>query len=230
MGVLGDPHNHSILRAPKVQNQQFHYSSLLNYGGDDNEAYNTKYVIPSFKNIGRNDPVVNQQQIFYSNTQNPNSDNFFSGGNPMRESLGNINPAFPNNISLGNLDPGSTPNADEKNPAYDLFTQAKPFRGSFCQKQSNTPDTPVFKSSNKRASNLRRILEKRDFDEMEGKKKAADSATKGQMLDPRSHVKKKSRSTYLNAMFLKNPVSLVFTLKQKVESPSAGATAKSRSA
>lgn len=197
MGILGDPENKKILKTPKVQNQQFHYSSIKGSNNDNmHRGYNlnTKYLIPSFKNIGSNDPVVNQQQIFYSS--NPNEvDNgmFYRKQNTLRESLGGMNPMnFGANKGIGkNLDSENGVNVIEQNSqSFGVMNPGKAFRGSFSQKHNKLPDTPVFKNSGKRASNLRRILEKRNNEEM----KKGDVEIKNEMLDPRSQVKKKSRS------------------------------------
>jgi hypothetical protein len=192
MGILGDPENKKILKVPKVQNQQFHYSSIK--GSNDEHMgpgynLNTKYLIPSFKNIGSNDPVVNQQQIFYNTSAN-DIDNgmFYRNQNNLQDALKGVDPmAFMKKKNLESENNANLQGGNNQN--FEMVKPGKAFRGSFSQKHNNLPDTPVFKNTGKRASNLRRILEKRDNEEMEKGK----MQLKNDMLDPRSQVKKKSK-------------------------------------
>ena len=177
MGVLGKPIEKGFLKPPRSQNQQYHYSSLI--GKINNSSLNFNQINPyfssGFKKIGVNDPVFKSNHVFYDGSK----DGFSGKQNQLRNALQNPvafnynsqNKIFPNNFEN---------NLKLKN------NQGAKFRGSFCQNNNKLPDTPVFKNTSKRASNLRKILEKRDHDDMSSNKKT------NEMLDPRQ-TKKKSK-------------------------------------
>ena len=80
MGILGDPTNFNILKTPRTQNQQYHYSASLNTGQGPLAGQKfspvTSYFGSSFKKIGSNDPMFNSKQVFYGTT-NQDKDGFF---------------------------------------------------------------------------------------------------------------------------------------------------------
>ena len=79
------------------------------------------------------------------------------------------------------------PQENRKN-SFDRIDAPTKFRGSFSQAISKTPDTPVFGQEEKGISNLKSILEKRDFETMNiesSKKKQKPPKFKAEMLNPR---------------------------------------------
>lgn len=194
MGILGRPMEKGVLKTPRSQNQQYHYSNLIGKTQPLSQNFNpiNPYFSSGFKQIGVNDPVFKSNQIFYDNSK----DGFSGKQNQLRNAL--QNPVPFNYNSKSKMFSNNFDNENNANKTSKLFEniEGSKFRGSFCQQNNKLPDTPVFKNSGKRASNLRKILEKRDHEEMSSNKKKPKKAN--EMLDPRSQTgKKKSKKTYL---------------------------------
>ena len=198
MGILSNPSAQGLLKAPKFQNQQYQYSSKLNFIRNQlpNSKFNSmpSYFGSGFKQIGVNDPLYNSKQIFYNQANNDqvSQGGLFGKQNQLRDSIRNKtgfgfnlnNEIFQNNDK--NI------NVHQKNQnSFENINMPSKFRGSFSQNPDKLPDTPVFKQTSKRASNLRKILEKRDHEEMISNKKEKKEPKK-EMLDPRTSTKKKS--------------------------------------
>jgi hypothetical protein len=201
MGLLSNPAVSGLLKPPKSQNQQYQYSAKMNFNRNQmaNSTFTpmTTYFGSGFKQIGANDPLYNSKQIFYNQTNNDqvSQGGIFGKQNQLRESLRN-NTGFGfklNNEGYPNLNQENTINIHQKTQnSFDNINLPSKFRGSFSQNTDKLPDTPVFKQTNKRASNLRKILEKRDHEEMTSNKKETKEIKK-EMLDPRTSTKKKSK-------------------------------------
>jgi hypothetical protein len=194
MGILSNPGSSGILLPPKTQNQQYQYSAQKNFARNQlpNQTFSpmTNYFGSGFKQIGVNDPLYNSKQIFYNSGTKDQQGRIFGKQNKLRDSLMNNNGfGFKmNNKEYSNINPDNTINIHQKN-TFDSIDMPSKFRGSFNQTNNKLPDTPVFKQINKRASNLRKLLEKRDNEEALPNKKEI----KKEMLDPRISTKKKSK-------------------------------------
>jgi len=148
----------------------------------------TNYFGSGFKQIGVNDPLYKSKQIFYNSGNKDQQGGIFANQNKLRDSLMNNNGFGFKLNNEGYPNPDKTINIHQKN-SFDKIDMPSKFRGSFNQTADKLPDTPVFKQINKRASNLRKLLEKRDHEEALPIKKEI----KKEMLDPRTSTKKKSK-------------------------------------
>ena len=204
MGVLGKPITEGLLKPPQSQNQQYHYSSL--FGKISNIGQNfdqmNPYFSSGFKKIGVNDPVFKSNQVFYD-TRN---DGFSRKQNQLQNVL--QNPVAYNYNSKTQVVPN---NLDDHNKIFNNMQGTK-FRGSFCQKNNQLPDTPVFKNKSKRASNLRKILEKRDHEDMTSNTKTRKT---NEMLNP-GEIKKKSKKVIKVIIKIKNQKRVAIAKSQNV--------------
>ena len=83
MGILGNPIKKGILKTPKTQNQQYHYSNIKEktIPRISSQGFNhlNPYFTSGFKQIGQNDPVFKTNQIFYDTNTMNQEQGIFSG-------------------------------------------------------------------------------------------------------------------------------------------------------